>query len=238
MLLITRSPCRWAPVITYRRDGRKLPLLGRRTGQSLARFTRHDRARPNTVKKDFIIWPSLFLFRPSFVQFTPRRAQYGLLRPSCCSHYRVPARSRSFSPHREFFSIKARARPHGSYIENFPPWRRRNEILCSSGENNIWRLKAANEWYIVLSRNSLKIFRLYRVFFQLFSLSCCLEHAFTSSSLTCPYHNKSCSSHYSKQQTNQVHSARFERWESWCCYSIRPLVLHTKSRPLGSKMTS
>ena len=25
----------------------------------------------------------------------PRRAQYGLLRPSCCSHHRLPARSRS-----------------------------------------------------------------------------------------------------------------------------------------------
>ena len=115
-------------------------------------------------------------FRPSFVEFAPRRVQYGLLRPSCCSHYRVPARSRSVLIG-NFFSIKARARPHGSYIENFPPWRRRNEILCSSGKNNISRLKAANEWYIVLSRNSLKIFRSYRVFFQVFSLSCFLEHA-------------------------------------------------------------
>ena len=138
----------------------------------------------------------------------------------------------AYSPHKGFiFSIKARARPHGSYIENFLPWRRRYEILCSSGENNISWLRAANEWYIVLSRNSLKIFRSYRVFFQVLSHSCCLENAFTSSSFTCPYHNDS------KQQTNQVHSAKFEKWESWRRCSIRPLVLHTKSRTLGSKMT-
>ena len=138
----------------------------------------------------------------------------------------------AYSPHKGFiFSIKARAKPHGSYIENFLPWRRRYEILCSSGENNISWLRAANEWYIVLSRNSLKIFRSYRVFFQVLSHSCCLENAFTSSSFTCPYHNNS------KQQTNQVHSAKFEKWESWRRCSIRPLVLHTKSRTLGSKMT-
>ena len=73
-------------------------------------------------------------------------------------------------------------------------------------------------------------FRCYR------SLSAC-KNAFTSLSPNCPYHNKSCSSHYSKQQTNQVHSAKFERWESWRRSSIRPLVLHTKSRPRGSKVT-
>ena len=55
--------------------------------------------------------------------------------------------------------------------------RRRFEILCSSSMNNFSRLRAANEWYMVLSRNSMEIFRSNRVFFQVLSLSYCLENA-------------------------------------------------------------
>ena len=121
----------------------------------------------------------------------------------------------AYGPNTEFFfSIKACVRPHGSYVENFPMWWRRFEILCSSSRNNISRLRAANLRYIVLSRNSLKIFRSNRVFFQVLSLSCCLENASISLLLTIPYHNKHCSSHLSMQQANQVHSAKFERWEA------------------------
>lgn len=61
-----------------------------------------------------------------------------------------------------------------------------------------------------LSRNSFKIFRSYSFFILLFSLnfSCC--------SKKCIYifiadHNKSCNGHYSKQQTNQVHLAKFKK---------------------------
>ena len=43
--------------------------------------------------------------------------------------------------------------------------------------NNFSRLRAANEWYMVLSRNSMEIFRSNRVFFQVLSLSYCLENA-------------------------------------------------------------
>ena len=115
----------------------------------------------------------------------------------------------AYGPNRGFFSIKGRVRPHGSYVENFPLWRRRFEILCSSSRNNISRLRAANLRYIILSKNSLKIFRPNRVFLQVLSLPCCLENASTSLSLTFPYRNKSCSSHFSMQQANQVHSPKF-----------------------------
>ena len=46
--------------------------------------------------------------RSSFVQFAPHRAQYGLLRPSCCSHYRVPAWSRTVLIGIYFFNKSAR----------------------------------------------------------------------------------------------------------------------------------
>ena len=202
-------------------------LLGWRTVESVAWFTRNDRAWPNSIKEDFIIWSSFFLFHPFFVQLTSRRAERLITAQLLFTLSRTVLIG-------DFFSIKARVRPHGSYVENFPLWQRRFEILCSSSRNNISRLRAANLRYIVLSKNYLKIFRPNRVFLQVLSLPCCLENASTSLSLTFPYRNKSCSSHFSMQQANQVHSPKFERWEAWRRCSLRPLVLHRKSRSLGT----